>query len=1420
MNDINRLPDSGQTPLLPAAKGPLNGVIKKLFTVLLLAAGLAAQATPVFHGLTAANVAVTQNSTSTSSTNAVTLTNAYAIGDFRVGTNVTPGSIRGLYYVQIGASSVSNVQNGMLMTCVNQNGRNNNEGAGSAFPGTTYGSCAVAGSVGSKTAAPGATGIWSVPMFGNGEPTSATNNIAVTNNSVVTYSTNYTRTNTSYAYTSYNFNFAAAYFPYAKGFMGGWVVNTYNTNNAVTTNTADDTFVGNTNLTLGNNIIPWGNGAVTVDLRPFGLDSRSNAVMICAGGKYEENFASCRTNADGTWLVTCRDDQSGSSEDDPVAFVAIPLTNTMVVAGRFEASLNPATQVCPLGLHNAPFTATHIGTGTYHLTIPGVNPNNGVLIICNDEDGPNNPDNLVSYQTTNDGWIVQTRDTGSDQTPNLQDYSYGDTIIDFVFIPGPTPGITVTPTNGLATSQNGQTASFTVQLDALPAATVTLNLSLSDPTAGALSTSTLAFAPTNWSVPQTITVTGLVNSVTTPESYTVNFAPATSTDTNYGGFQAPSVSLLNIPAGTPGIFLVPATGLTTTGSGGAATFQAYLNAPPAADVTVGFSSSNPAQGVVAPASITFNSTNWNTAQTLTVTGLDDGVVDGNIGYQIVAAPAVSTDANYNGYNAGSVSVVNLENDIAGVSVSCGSTITVLEGYTTSFTVALTAPPVSNVTIRYASGDPTLGTVTSAPLTFTPANWNMPQTVLLTGVANPANQGSATFALTGNITTTNYGYSTLALGNIVVTTAKAIGLSAGATVYGLGMAPVGVDGQSIASSVVNFSGDTLTYTIVTNADATDVLGVRNDPTGVGIVVAGSSVTLGGATIASFAGGSGGTPLTLSLASGVTSANVTALIDAVTFASATTNQFGNRSVQISLNSGASIVSKSIRVGQLRVTQYQNGVDWGYGQYASQINDELVQTNGGIFPNGTYGADGLLVQVDANLANQHQVLLGFNDLIGTNAGQIPPGAIIVSADLSVNLVKAGQGWAFNRMLTGWDTNANWASFAPYYYGVYIDDPSNGPNAQIEYYSQMGNYVATTNANGQEVDSETSIAVGYVSVGVTPDLQAWASGATNYGWLLNAGVPWGVGDLTTGTAFTSGQDANPAIHPNLRVYWLPPGVATGVSFQGGVNGYTNAVDTGIIQSTSNSNNVAGINLWCDGADLGQSDQRQVLLRFDGIFGGVTNQIPPGAHIEVAMLNLASLNSADSVGNGGKILALLRPWDTNTLWGNWDPSGNGIVNDGIQAAIVPTATAGVFTATATGKVPGGYHSFEVTPDVQNWANYALPNYGWGIVPYVNGADGWGINTSKDPNTNSHPQLVVYYTLPAGTELAPTGLSITSTNGQYQLNFAGSANGTYTVWRASVLTGPWTSLGTVTANAGGLGTYLDAAPLSAAGFYRVSTTVQ
>ena len=117
------------------------------------------------------------------------------------------------------------------------------------------------------------------------------------------------------------------------------------------------------------------------------------------------------------------------------------------------------------------------------------------------------------------------------------------------------------------------------------------------------------FEPTNWNIPQIITVTGLNNFVTSPESYTVNFQPAVSTDTNFANLQAPNVGIVNIPTGTPGVFLIPPTGLITTGAGGTATFEAIMNTAPASGVTINFSSSDTTQGTVSPTSVTFNGSN-------------------------------------------------------------------------------------------------------------------------------------------------------------------------------------------------------------------------------------------------------------------------------------------------------------------------------------------------------------------------------------------------------------------------------------------------------------------------------------------------------------------------------------------------------------------------------------------------------------------------------------------------------------------------------------------------------------------------------------------------------------------------------------------------------------------------------------------
>src|SRR5258706_15254956 len=75
-----------------------------------------------------------------------------------------------------------------------------------------------------------------------------------------------------------------------------------------------------------------------------------------------------------------------------------------------------------------------------------------------------------------------------------------------------------------------------------------------------------------------------------------------------------------------------------------------LTSQPTANVTVGLTSSDLTEGTVAPSSVTFTSVNWNVAQTVTVTGVDDAMADGPIAYTIVTAPALSTDGNYDNRN--------------------------------------------------------------------------------------------------------------------------------------------------------------------------------------------------------------------------------------------------------------------------------------------------------------------------------------------------------------------------------------------------------------------------------------------------------------------------------------------------------------------------------------------------------------------------------------------------------------------------------------------------------------------------------------------------------------------------------------------------------------------------------------------------
>jgi hypothetical protein len=79
-------------------------------------------------------------------------------------------------------------------------------------------------------------------------------------------------------------------------------------------------------------------------------------------------------------------------------------------------------------------------------------------------------------------------------------------------------------------------------------------------------------------------------------------------------------------------------------------------------VTIAISSSDTTEGSVSPASLTFTAANWNTPQTVTVTGVDDTIYDGNIAYTAVIAAAASTDSLYNGINPADIALTNSDND--------------------------------------------------------------------------------------------------------------------------------------------------------------------------------------------------------------------------------------------------------------------------------------------------------------------------------------------------------------------------------------------------------------------------------------------------------------------------------------------------------------------------------------------------------------------------------------------------------------------------------------------------------------------------------------------------------------------------------------------------------------------------------------
>lgn len=111
--------------------------------------------------------------------------------------------------------------------------------------------------------------------------------------------------------------------------------------------------------------------------------------------------------------------------------------------------------------------------------------------------------------------------------------------------------------------------------------------------------------------------------------------------------------------------VVESGGSTTTNENGTTdTFTVVLNSEPNSNVVINVSSGDLTEGTVDKSALTFTTANWDTAQTVTVTGLDDGLLDGSPSYDVtLSINAALTDDAFDGAANQTVSVTNFDNEI-------------------------------------------------------------------------------------------------------------------------------------------------------------------------------------------------------------------------------------------------------------------------------------------------------------------------------------------------------------------------------------------------------------------------------------------------------------------------------------------------------------------------------------------------------------------------------------------------------------------------------------------------------------------------------------------------------------------------------------------------------------------------------------
>ncbi|MBE9561680.1 MAG: hypothetical protein IMF12_02280, partial [Proteobacteria bacterium] len=291
------------------------------------------------------------------------------------------------------------------------------------------------------------------------------------------------------------------------------------------------------------------------------------------------------------------------------------------------AIASATTSACPVTVyHNLTIETTGNGTITTYYGID-----------CGDTCEYEYPDQteLTLTSTPDNGWIFTSWDGDCDSNGEVRINSDKTCTATFV-----NPNIEISTTT-INLAEGISSDGYSLWLTFQPTEPVSITLNGADGLN--LEPASLTFTSDNWDTPQTIQITDIDNNLVDGLREHIISHTISSDDSNFTNLQIADVTVQVTDDDSAGINL--STDNMTINEGAENSYNIVLTTQPTNDVTIALSSDENTS--ITPTTLVFSSNNWNVEQTVTITAINDNLVEAETYISSITHKISSDDVNYN-----------------------------------------------------------------------------------------------------------------------------------------------------------------------------------------------------------------------------------------------------------------------------------------------------------------------------------------------------------------------------------------------------------------------------------------------------------------------------------------------------------------------------------------------------------------------------------------------------------------------------------------------------------------------------------------------------------------------------------------------------------------------------------------------------